>query len=117
MPIEIRNARIRKTMLGYEDHGMLSFTLDLEYGGAGQGAGMYQLDSYDKEKKERVDTHLVGFMLRRVLKTVGVEKWEDLPGKYIRVKQTHTKVHAIGNVLKDDWFEFDEFEKEIPDAH
>ena len=33
------------------------------------------------------------------------KKWEDLPGKYARVKATHNKVLAIGNILKDEWFD------------
>ena len=38
---EIRNAVIQSTMLGYEDHGILTCFLHLDYSGAGQGFGGY----------------------------------------------------------------------------
>jgi hypothetical protein len=40
-----------------------------------------------------------------VLRVVGVTKWEDIPGKYIRVDQDSGKVYRIGNIIKDEWFD------------
>jgi hypothetical protein len=115
MNVETKNARISSTMLGVEDHGIMSAYLHLEYDGGGQGFGGYGLDTYSKEKKERVAHACCGFFIKRVLETVGVEKWEDLPGKYIRVKADWGKVHEIGNVIKNKWFnpekEFKQFEE------
>jgi hypothetical protein len=39
------------------------------------------------------------------MKVVGVDKWENLKGKAVRVKSDHSKVYAIGHYLKDKWFE------------
>lgn len=50
---ELRNAKIRHTMLGIEDHGIFTFVLDLDYGGSGQGAGMYCLDHHEDNKDYR----------------------------------------------------------------
>lgn len=104
--IETKNARIASTMLGIEDHGILSSFIHLEYDGGGQGFGGYSLDtpvkgSYDFK---RVGTAWGMEFIRRVLDTLGVNNWEQLPGTHCRVKAEHCKVHAIGHIIKDKWF-------------
>ena len=105
--IEIKNAKIASTMLGVEDHGILTCWLYLEYDGGGQGFGGYSLDTPDKARTHefrRVGCAWGMEFINRILAVVGVEKWEQLPGKHIRVKAEHSKVHAIGNIIKDNWF-------------
>ena len=43
--------------------------------------------------------------------TVGVERWEDLKGKYIRckVKGWGGTIDEIGNLIEDKWFNIREF--------
>lgn len=106
---ETKNAKIESTMLGYEDHGLLTFMLYLDYGHSGQGAGGYRLDSYDKEKQEAVGTTTGLEAIAEIIKVVGVDKWEDLKGKHIRVNASHNKVHAIGHYLEDRWLNFEDF--------
>ena len=101
---EIRNARIESTMLGVEDHGILTCSVHLDYGGTGQSFGGFGLDEWVEEKKCRCGTAYGMEFIRRVLGVVGVERWEDLPGKHVRVKAEYCKVHALGNILKDEWF-------------
>lgn len=93
------NAKISSTMLGYEDHGLLSCWLYLEQPGCGQGFGGYRLDGPGKK-----DHAACGFWVRRILETVGVEKWEELKGKYIRVEGHQGGIEAIGHLLEDKWF-------------
>lgn len=108
--VETKNARITSTTLGYEDHGILTCMLMLDYGDCGaQGFGGYGLDSYVKDRETRVGTEYGMQFIIEILNTVGVEKWEDLVGKHIRVKADWGKVHAIGNVLSDKWFNPEEF--------
>jgi len=38
MKIEIKNAKITHTFLGFEDHDCFTFILELDYGGSVQGA-------------------------------------------------------------------------------
>ena len=104
---ETKNARITSTMLGKEDHGLITYYLYLDYGGSGQGAGGYCMETYDKEKDCRVGTPLLTEHLIKIFKTLEVSKWEDLPGQNIRVRSTHSKVHSIGHFLKDKWFDLD----------
>lgn len=88
------NAIITRTELSSADHGLISAWLYLDYGGSGQGvAGEIRLHARD----------LPGFIWR-VLEIAGVTEWAQLKGRTIRVRSEHTKVHAIGHIVKDDWF-------------
>jgi hypothetical protein len=101
---EVRNAIITDTSLGYEDHNILTAMLYLDYGGSGQGFGGYGLDIWSEEHHKRIPHAACGLFIQRVLKVVGVDSWEKLKGKHIRVKSSWSKVHSIGNILKDEWF-------------
>lgn len=114
--MEIKNAIITSTMLGIEDHGIMSFYLYLDYGGSGQGAGGWCLDTPIEQGGtfiRRIGTAGGLTLIMEILKIANVEKWEDLKGKYIRVKSDYGKVHAIGNILTDKWLDFEQFFKEV----
>lgn len=102
------NAKIESTMLGLEDHGIMTAYLNLDYGGSGQGFGGYGFCQPIKDEAGkflcRRGTAYGCEWIRRVLEVVGVEKWEDLPGKYVRVVYDWGKVYRIGNIIKDEWF-------------
>lgn len=91
---EVENAQIESTMLGIEDHGILTFWLYLAYGGAGQGCGGYGVSHGDD----------LAYCVKQILDVVGVSQWEQLSGKYVRVLHDNSKVYAIGNVIADKWF-------------
>lgn len=107
---ETKNAIIRNVWFGTEAHGILTLYLTLDYGGICQGFGGYGL--YSKNWKER--PNFCGHFIRRVLEVVGVEKWHDLQGKTVRAIVEHEKVHAIGNIIADDWFNPSEDFKDLP---
>jgi len=79
--------RIKSTMLGFEDHGIFSFMIYFDFGGSGQGFGGYCLDKpkfKDGEEKGflgRFGTAGGCDLIMKILRAVGVEKWEDLVGK------------------------------------
>ena len=102
--MEAKNAKIDSTMLGREDHGIMTCMLFVNYGGACQGFGGYTLDGYDKGLEKRVGSAYGMEFIIRVLETVGVTRWEELPGKHLRVKADHGKIHSIGNIIEDKWF-------------
>ncbi len=104
MKTEIHNAQIKSTMLGYEDHGILTAMLDVEWAGGGIGFGGYRLDSPKGD-----DTELQGVSIdyiKEIMRVVGVSRWEDLQGKYIRIETEGWggRALAIGNLMSDEWF-------------
>jgi len=117
--MEIKNARIESTSLGTEDHGIMTYTLYLDYGGSCQGFGGFALDDPPlKGKKDRIGVAYGIESVMRILRVVGVEKWEDLPGRYIRVKSKegggwNSEISSIGNILEDEWFDPKELAEEL----
>jgi hypothetical protein len=105
---EIRNAVIKSTMLGLEDHGIMSCMLHLDYGGTCQGFGGYALDEWNEPLKARIGTGYGLEFIKRILATVGVESWEKLSGSHVRVESNWGKVFRIGHFLEDRWFNPDE---------
>jgi hypothetical protein len=112
---EIVNCKISSTILGLEDHGIFTAYLYLEWSGAGIAFGGYTLDGYDKAKDKRIDKLGMGLeYIRAVMETVGVSKWEDLSGKFIRLDTEGWGGRAlgIGNLIEDKWFYPKEFFKQ-----
>jgi len=110
-PDEIKNAIIKSTFLGLEDHGMFIFGLELEYANGNQMAGTYRLDYYNAKKDVSMSQPYAIPLLTRIIEICGAEKWEDLTGEMIRVKATQTEVLAIGHIIREEWLVFKEFVK------
>lgn len=102
--MEIKNALITSTMLGLEDHSIMSCMLHMDYGGSGQGFGGYALDVYCPTAKKRVGHAACGEFIKRILDVLEVSSWEKIPKTYCRVKSTRFQIHAIGHITKDKWF-------------
>ncbi len=109
--MEIRNAKITSTMLGREDHGIMTFMIFVEFGGCGCGVGGYALDGYDKVMDKRVFRAESMEAISKMLDVVGVDEWEKLPGTYIRIKDNGwgSTIDEIGNLMEDKWFNLREF--------
>ena len=109
------NAIIKDVTISMEDHGFLTFDLFLEgngwrcaFGGYTIGRGYLGADTFEAKRGEGLEA------MMRIMDTVGVSKWEDLVGKYCRVRTESwgSTIDIIGNIIKDKWFNIREFFKE-----
>ena len=107
----VKNAKIRSTMLGREDHGIMTFMIYIDANGFSCGIGGYSLDEFDSTTKTRAFRAESMEAISKILEVVGVDKWEDLPGKYIRFEDNGygSTITKIGNIVNDKWFDMREF--------
>jgi hypothetical protein len=113
--METKNAIIKKATIDIQDRGLLTIWLELDYGGSCQGFGGYALYLPQSFKHHDREAPYTGHFIYRVLEIAGVGQWEQLAGKTIRVQAEQSKIHAIGHIVKDDWFnpatDFENIEK------
>ena len=109
----IENALITNVDLSMADHGCLTLAMTLEGSGWGVVYGGYCLGKgYLGADDDFFDGSAAGMeYLIRIMDTVGVEKFQDLKGKYVRVanKRWGSSVKIIGNIIKDKWFDAETF--------
>ena len=103
--IETKNAVITGATITNDDHGLISAWLHLDYDGSGQSFGGYALYLPDSYKHNKNQPNYAGHFIWRVLEIAGVTEWSKLVGKSIRVRAGWDKVHAIGHIVKEDWFD------------
>ena len=112
--MEIRNAIITSTRITIADHGILTFYLDIEgcgwscsYGGYCIGKGYLGAKEFSVDRGEGLEA------MMRIMDVVGVDTWEDLAGKLVRVKMEDwgSPINVIGNIMEDKWFNIEEFFK------
>lgn len=106
---EILNAKITSTKLG-EDHGCLTANLFVEGGGWACTFGGYCLDHWFAEAGGHSSSDGYGAIIE-LMKTLEVESWEELKGKYVRVEIEGWGGHIIriGHLMKDKWFSFKDY--------
>lgn len=109
--MKIKNAKIRSTMLGRENPGIMTFMIYISADGFDCGIGGYWLDEFNSATQTRVFRAESMEAISKVLEVVGVDKWEDLPGKYIRFEDNGwgSKVTKIGNIIEEKWLDLEEF--------
>lgn len=111
---EIENAKIIRADLSMEDHGVLTCDLVLEgygwgcnFGGYVLGQGWLGADPKDFKGYESGTEAIM-----RIMNVVGVSRFSELEGKYIRAKLGSgwgNGISAIGNIIEDKWFSYKEF--------
>ena len=112
MTTEILNAKITNTKLG-EDHGCLTANLFLEGDGWGCTFGGYCLDNSYSDVGKYHSPDGYGAIIE-LMKTLEVESWEELNGKYVRVEIEGWggNIIKIGHLLKNKWFSWKDYFEE-----
>ena len=110
--METKNAIIRSATITYRDRGFLDCIIDLEYGCTTQTFGGYVLYLPKSFSAHKINSP-AGHFIFRVMEVAGVEKWDELKGKTIRVRADNFRVVAIGHIVKDDWFTPAEVMREV----
>ena len=107
MSVDILNAKIENASITMADHGCLTWYLSLNGSGWGVNIGGYVIGHGYLGAKEFKGSEKGTESLMRVMDTVGVENWEDLPGKYIRVcsEEWGSRITKFGNIIEDKWFD------------
>lgn len=109
----IFNAEITGTKLYFEDHGCLTFDIFTEhergcqsFGGYCVGYGNTNYKSIDEITGTKKGTEAMA----RIMWVVGSDSWEGLKGMHCRIKwDDRQRICAIGNIIKDRWFDLQEY--------
>jgi hypothetical protein len=112
---QIGNSQIESADLSMEICGSLDMTLYLSgqvnvcFGGYVLGKGYLNApDDFWKGSAAGLE------YIMRIMDVVGVESFQDLKGKYVRVahKGLGSSVKIIGNITKEKWFDAESFFKD-----
>ena len=109
--MQMKNAKIESVSLTMADHDILTFWLHLRLDGCCCGCGGFMVGKGCLGAKEfKGFNHGLEAMMR-IMDVVGVCKWEDLPGKYIRyIDNGHgSSIDTIGNIIEEKWFNIRDF--------
>lgn len=111
----IKNAKITSVSIAMADLDRFCYSIMLDGGGwecnfGGYTIGKGHLGAKDSEFKAETGNGIVAMM--RIMNVVGVSRWEDLEGQFIRVAMTGRwgdSINIIGNILNDEWFDQKKF--------
>lgn len=106
--MEILNAKITNVSLSMEDHGCLVYGISVDIAdGTSCVIGGYCIGNGYLGAKEFKGYEKGTEALMRIMDTVGVSRWEDMKGKYIRVKSDGwgSVISCFGNIMKEKWFD------------
>ncbi len=114
---KIENAEIELVDLSMADHGCLTNDIVLKgggwscvYGGFCIGKGYLGCpDDFFHGSPSGIE------YIMRIMDTVGVDRFQNLKGKYVRVatKGWGSSIKIIGNILTDKWFDAESFFKDF----
>lgn len=113
-PRYVCNAEITSVSLGFERDFILTAYLYLAFGdGFEQGFGGYALggspfDTTAAVARHHQQTNLLADFVGGCLRIAGVDHWDKMPGRVIRVAKERDQfglIMAIGHATKDLWYE------------
>lgn len=112
--MNIENAEITSVSLNFKNHGVLVLDLLLKFKGSGCTYGGYVLGKGYLGAETFTGSSAGLEAIMRIMDVVGVEDLSDLKGKFVRTVTTGWggQVKAIGNIISDKWFSYEDFFKE-----
>lgn len=113
MTLPMTNAILEKVDLKFlQNHLTLQLTFKVE-GINHQATFPYILGRIPKDKCIGAEWAIP--LMTKIMATIKVNNWNELEGKLVRIKYSHHKIYAMGNILEDKWLVFDEFLKDFPE--
>ena len=112
---KIINAQIKSTRFCFKS-GCLTFEVFFEHQKGSQSIGDYCIghgSMYTDKEENITGTKKGAEAMARIMWAVGVKSWEDLKGKYCRVKfdEENGRLTSVGHIVKDKWFNLVEYMK------
>lgn len=113
--MKIENVKITKVSLSMADHGCLTFDIFVDgsgwscaIGGYCIGHGYLGASEFTAENGHGLEA------MMHIMNVVGVDRWENLVGKYCRVQSDGwgSTIKVIGNIIEDKWFDLEKFFEE-----
>ena len=83
------NAKIKYSFLGLDENGSLIIQLGFDC----------ELGTVQSNRTDFVDAYFI----QEILNTLELQRWEDLPRKYARIKVEGNRVVAVGNLIEERW--------------
>lgn len=83
------NAKIKYSYLGLDENKSVSVQLGFDY----------ELGTVSSRFVDLID----GYFIKEILDTLELQRWEDLPRKFARIKVENGKVVAVGNLIEEKW--------------
>lgn len=107
---QIRNAIIQGISLRMENGFVLTayITLAMDLGNQNFGGYILHLNAESPNHAIAKKNNFAGVFIERVLAIAGVQAWEQLPGRPVRIKNDHDKIYSIGHIFNDQWFDPDQ---------
>ena len=113
--MKIENVKITKVSLSMADHDCLTFDIFVDGSGWSCAIGGYRIGRGYLGASEFVAENGYGLeAMMHIMNVVGVDRWENLVGKYCRVKSDGwgSTIKVIGNIVEDKWFDLEKFFEE-----
>ena len=83
------NAKIKYSFLGLDQNGSVTVQLGFDY----------ELGTVSSRNVDFIDSYFI----KEILDTLELQRWEDLPRKFARIKIDGNKVIAVGNLIEEKW--------------
>lgn len=108
---KIENTLIENVDISMADHGCITLSIALRggcwsrvFGGCYLGHGYLGATKF-KGSPKGIE------MIAQIMNIVGVERFNEMKGKYIRVavKSGGDTIKIIGNIIKNQWFDVESF--------